>query len=319
MSLLTRLPLGWTAAAAVAAVAPLLATERQVFVLMSVLVLAVFATSFNVLLGYTGLVSFAHAAYYGIGTYTVALLALHAGMSPLLGLVLAPVVAGALAWVTGLIALRATRLYFALLTLALGQLLYLVAFQWRSITRGDFAVLLWRYAGSPETDGGVPFVDVTREYQRVAVAWMAERGITTGTTPQTFDPDGTVDRAQAATFLHRYVDPGSFARIESVDTCTRGLRIALQTGGLTKAEAQARTFFPLGERIDPAPWRGARPCLPDLLPAVGPVPGQTGLFVNFGHQHLGFTMGPTTGLLLAQMMTGEDTFTDPSPYRIDRF
>ncbi|ORE96683.1 D-amino-acid dehydrogenase [Stappia sp. 22II-S9-Z10] len=88
---------------------------------------------------------------------------------------------------------------------------------------------------------------------------------------------------------------------------------------LTKAEAQARTFFPLGQRIDPEPWRGARPCLPDLLPAVGPVPGQTGLFVNFGHQHLGFTMGPTTGLLLAQMMTGEDTFTDPSPYRIDRF
>lgn len=107
----------------------------------------------------------------------------------------------------------------------------------RSITRGDFAVLLWRYAGSPETEGGVPFVDVTRDYQRVAVAWMAEQGITTGTTPETFDPDGTVDRAQAATFLFRYVDPGTFARIESVDTCTRGLRIALQTGGLTKAEA----------------------------------------------------------------------------------
>lgn len=137
MSLLTRVPLGWAAAAAVAAVAPLLATERQVFVLMSVLVLTVFATSFNVLLGYTGLVSFAHAAYYGIGAYTVALLALHAGMSPLVGLVLSPLVAGVIAWATGLIALRATRLYFALLTLALGQLLYLVAFQWRSATRGD--------------------------------------------------------------------------------------------------------------------------------------------------------------------------------------
>jgi len=125
----TPTTIGWAAAAVVALAAPLLATERQVYLLMSVLVLAVFATSFNLLLGYTGLVSFAHAAYYGVGAYTVALLALHFGASPTLGLVLAPFVAGAVALLTGLVALRATRLYFALLTLALGQLLFLVAFQ----------------------------------------------------------------------------------------------------------------------------------------------------------------------------------------------
>jgi branched-chain amino acid transport system permease protein len=121
----------------VAALAPLVADERQLFVLMSVFVLAVFGTSYNILLGYTGLVSFAHAAYYGIGAYTVALLALHLGLSPLVGMALGPVVAGAVAFATGIIALRATRLYFALLTLALGQLMFLVAFQWRSFTRGD--------------------------------------------------------------------------------------------------------------------------------------------------------------------------------------
>jgi branched-chain amino acid transport system permease protein len=104
---------------------------------MSVLVLAVFATSFNVLLGYTGLVSFAHGAYYGVGAYTVALLALHLGWSPTLGFVLAPFVTAAVAYLTGLVALRATRLYFALLTLALAQLIFLVTFQWRSLTRGD--------------------------------------------------------------------------------------------------------------------------------------------------------------------------------------
>jgi branched-chain amino acid transport system permease protein len=133
-----RLPsIAWAVTGVVALLAPLVANERQVFLLMSILVLAVFATSFNVLLGYTGLVSFAHAAYYGVGAYTVALLALHFGWSPVLGFVVAPLTTAVVAYVTGLIALRATRLYFALLTLALGQLMFLIAFQWRSVTRGD--------------------------------------------------------------------------------------------------------------------------------------------------------------------------------------
>ncbi len=129
--------IGWSVGALVACAAPLLASERQLFLLMSVMVLAVFATSFNVLLGYTGLVSFAHASYYGVGAYTVALSALHLGWSPLLGFLLSPFVTAAVAYLTGLVALRATRLYFALLTLALGQLLFLGAFQWRSVTRGN--------------------------------------------------------------------------------------------------------------------------------------------------------------------------------------
>jgi branched-chain amino acid transport system permease protein len=129
--------IGWGVAALVAAVAPLLANERQVFVLMIVLVLAVFATSYNILLGYTGMVSFAHAAYYGVGAYTVTLLWAHLQLPVLVGFVLAPFVAALIAYLTGLVALRATRLYFALLTLALGQLLYVVTFQWRGLTRGD--------------------------------------------------------------------------------------------------------------------------------------------------------------------------------------
>lgn len=128
---------GWGIAAAIALLAPLVVNERQVFVMMSILILAVFATSYNVLLGWTGMVSFAHAAYYGVGTYTVTLLWFHLGISPLLGFLLAPVVAGIIGLLTGMVALRATRLYFALLTLAIGQLLFLVTFQWRDLTRGD--------------------------------------------------------------------------------------------------------------------------------------------------------------------------------------
>jgi branched-chain amino acid transport system permease protein len=127
----------WGTLAIVAALAPLVANQRQVFVLMNVLVLAVFATSFNVILGYTGMVSFAHAAYYGVGAYTVTLMWVHLGWPPMVGFVLAPFVAGVVAYVTGLIALRAVQLYFALLTLAIGQLIFVVAFQWRTLTRGD--------------------------------------------------------------------------------------------------------------------------------------------------------------------------------------
>jgi branched-chain amino acid transport system permease protein len=130
----------WGVLALLALLAPLAASQRQIYVLMTVLVLAVFATSFNVLLGYTGMVSFAHAAYYGVGSYTVTLLWLHLGWPPLLGFVLAPFVAGLVAYVTGLIALRAVQLYFALLTLALGQLLFVITFQWRTMTRGDDGV-----------------------------------------------------------------------------------------------------------------------------------------------------------------------------------
>jgi D-amino-acid dehydrogenase len=88
---------------------------------------------------------------------------------------------------------------------------------------------------------------------------------------------------------------------------------------LEKVEPAARRLFPLEERVEPEPWLGARPCLPDMLPAIGSVQGQPGLWADFGHHHLGFTMGPVTGRLLAELMTGETPFTDPTPYRPDRF
>lgn len=163
---LTPARVGWGVTALLALLAPLAANERQVLLLMLVFVLAVFATSYNVLLGYTGMVSFAHASYYGVGAYTVTLLWVHLGWSPLIGFVLAPFVTGVVAWATGVVALRATRLYFALLTLALGQLMYVVMFQWRSLTRGDDGI------------HGVPLPDflgptTVRYYFLLAVAALA--------------------------------------------------------------------------------------------------------------------------------------------------
>ncbi len=88
---------------------------------------------------------------------------------------------------------------------------------------------------------------------------------------------------------------------------------------IDKTEPMAREIFPLGAAVDDEAWLGRRPCLPDMLPAIGPVPGKKGLWLDFGHHHLGFTLGPVTGHLLAQMMTGEEPFTDPAPYRPERF
>ncbi|HEY8160915.1 MAG: NAD(P)/FAD-dependent oxidoreductase [Methylocystis sp.] len=84
-------------------------------------------------------------------------------------------------------------------------------------------------------------------------------------------------------------------------------------------EPIARRLFPLGKALDLAPWKGARPCLPDMLPVLGPAPRHKGLWFDFGHAHHGLTLGPVSGRLLAEMMTGETPFTDPSPYRADRF
>jgi D-amino-acid dehydrogenase len=88
---------------------------------------------------------------------------------------------------------------------------------------------------------------------------------------------------------------------------------------LEKVEPLAREILPLGERVDHTPWIGSRPCLPDMVPMIGRVPGKKGLWADFGHHHLGFTLGPVSGRLLAEMMTGAATFTDPFPYRVERF
>jgi D-amino-acid dehydrogenase len=88
---------------------------------------------------------------------------------------------------------------------------------------------------------------------------------------------------------------------------------------LDRVEPAAQGLFPLAERAKAEPWLGSRPCMPDMLPVIGPVAGLKGLWVDFGHHHLGFTLGPVTGRLLAEMMIGETPFTDPKPYRIDRF
>jgi D-amino-acid dehydrogenase len=88
---------------------------------------------------------------------------------------------------------------------------------------------------------------------------------------------------------------------------------------LAKAETLARELVDLGESLAEPPWMGARPCTSDMLPVMGPAPRHKGLWFNFGHAHQGFTLGPVAGRLLAEMMQGQATWIDPSPYLPSRF
>ncbi len=88
---------------------------------------------------------------------------------------------------------------------------------------------------------------------------------------------------------------------------------------VARAEPKARALFPLADPVEEQPWMGCRPCLPDMLPVIGPAPRHKGLWFDFGHQHHGLTLGPVSGRLLAEMMVGEEPFTDPSRYSVQRF
>jgi D-amino-acid dehydrogenase len=88
---------------------------------------------------------------------------------------------------------------------------------------------------------------------------------------------------------------------------------------VARAKGAADELFPLAEPVEAEPWMGRRPCFPDSLPAVGHAPRHDGLWLDFGHGHIGFTLGPATGRLLAEMMTGERPFVDPRPFSPDRF
>ncbi|UJW84547.1 NAD(P)/FAD-dependent oxidoreductase [Devosia sp. SL43] len=105
---------------------------------------------------------------------------------------------------------------------------------------------------------------------------------------------------------------------------TTGAEFALRDAAPTpiqlgKAEAAAKELFPLGDRRDPEPWKGARPCTPDMMPIIGKAPKHDGLYAGIGHAHHGFTLGPATGELLAQAMTGEKTAIDIKPFGMERF
>jgi branched-chain amino acid transport system permease protein len=97
--------------------------------LMKLLCFALFASAFNLLLGFAGLLSFGHAAFFGGAAYVCAWLVKEAGWSPELGLIAGTLVGGGLGAIFGWVAIRRAGIYFAMITLALAQLVFFLALQ----------------------------------------------------------------------------------------------------------------------------------------------------------------------------------------------
>ncbi|HKX02148.1 MAG TPA: branched-chain amino acid ABC transporter permease [Methylomirabilota bacterium] len=136
----------------VVSLAPLALPPFFLQLLTEIAIVGLFATAFNLLMGFGGMVSFGHAAYFALGAYAPALLVRDAGVPMLLALPAAPVVAAAGALVFGFFIVRLTHTYFAMLSLAFAQIVFTVIFKWKSLTGGDDGLLdVWppAYLKSP--------------------------------------------------------------------------------------------------------------------------------------------------------------------------
>ena len=121
----------------VALFVPAAGSRYYTFLANDVVIWALFATSLNLLVGYTGLVSFGHAAYFGIGAYATGILMKKLGVSFLLAFPAAGIIAGLFALLFGFFCVRLTRIYFAMLTLAFAQIVWAICFKWNELTGGE--------------------------------------------------------------------------------------------------------------------------------------------------------------------------------------
>jgi branched-chain amino acid transport system permease protein len=139
-------------AALALAVLPYALTTYQLGLLTKMLIFAIFAMSLDLILGYAGLPSLGHAAYFGMGAYTVGLLALRVWNNFWFDFLAGLLAATATAALFGLLALRAQGSYLLMITLALAQVLWGIAFGWRAFTGGDDGL-----PGVPRPGAGLPF------------------------------------------------------------------------------------------------------------------------------------------------------------------
>ena len=137
----------WSAMLVVAtalALAPLLSDAYTVVLLREVLIFALFAVSLHLLLGPGGMVSFGHAAYFGLGAYAAGLCALRLGWPMEAALLVAPFAAALAAALFGWFCVRLSGIYLAMLTLAFAQIVWSIAFQWDGLTGGSNGLIgIW--------------------------------------------------------------------------------------------------------------------------------------------------------------------------------
>jgi len=118
-------------------VAPYFMSEFYLSILCEALVMSMLALSFNLLFGYMGQLSFGQAAFYGLSGYTVAMLVTKVHFNFWLSIVAGVLMAGIIGLIVGYFCVRLRGIYFAVLTLAFGQLLFVIIYKWHNFTGGD--------------------------------------------------------------------------------------------------------------------------------------------------------------------------------------
>ena len=108
-----------------------------------VLVMALAATGLNFLLGYTGVLSFGHAAYFGLGAYGAGMTIKYLVPNTLLGMLVGVATAVVAAAIVGRLIVHLRGIYFAMVTIAFGQIFYFIAFRWNNVTGGDDGLSNW--------------------------------------------------------------------------------------------------------------------------------------------------------------------------------
>ena len=104
---------------------------------IEMVIFAIFAMGFNLLLGYTGILSFGHAAFFGLAGYAMGLILIHLKIPILLGMLFGIVLSTVTAVLIGLLIIRKTGIYFAMLTIAFGQMFFFIASRWKDFTGGE--------------------------------------------------------------------------------------------------------------------------------------------------------------------------------------
>lgn len=122
---------------ALLAVVPLVASRFNVYILAVILVNGLLAMSLNLLVGHGGAYQFHHGAFYGVGAYAAGLILAKTGLPAWVGLCAGPLAAAVTGLVIGVICVRLNKLYFGMLQISLGSLIWIVALRWYSVTNGD--------------------------------------------------------------------------------------------------------------------------------------------------------------------------------------
>ncbi len=108
-----------------------------IYLLSLILVNGLLAMSLNLVLGYGGIYQFHHAVFYGVGAYGAALMISKLGQPPWLAFLTGPLVAAVISLVMGIICIRLSKLYFGMLQISLGSLVWVVVYRWYAFTGGD--------------------------------------------------------------------------------------------------------------------------------------------------------------------------------------